>query len=192
MTLIDSRTSYRPTARAVEPNARTECSATCSANPSDSAQLRRAFAHVPTPLATAAAVIDGQPTGMVLGSFVVHSLEPALVSVSIQASSRTWPLLRDAGRIGLSVLSEYNRHVIDAFYRPSGQRFDSLDYFTDGQAVFFPDASLHISAELVEEIIVGDHTMAILQVVDLSHHVGVGLDRPRPLVFHQSEVATAT
>lgn len=191
MTLIDSRTSYRPTVRAAKPNLRTEHLTTCSVDPTDPAQLRRAFAHVPTPLATAAAVIDGQPVGMVLGSFVVHSLEPALVSVSVQASSRTWPLLRDAGRIGLSVLSEHNRHVIDNFCRPSDQRFDSLDYFTVGQAILFPDASLHITAEIVEEITVGDHTMAVLQVVDLSHRVGAGLDRPRPLVFHQSEVTTA-
>lgn len=192
MTSIDSHISSRQIARTAELTGSPEASFTCNVDPTDPIQLRRAFAHVPTPLATAAAVIDGQPAGMVLGSFVVHSLEPALVSVSIQASSRTWPLLRAVGRIGISVLSEYNRNVISNFYRPSDQRFDSLDYFTDGQAILFPDASLHITAEFVEEVTVGDHTMAILQAVDLSHHAGTDLDRPSPLVFHQSEVTAAS
>lgn len=184
MTLIDSHVSHRPFVHRSDSHTR-------NVDPTDPSQLRRAFAHVPTPLATAAALIDGQPTGMVLGSFVVHSLEPALVSVSIQTSSRTWPLLRGAERIGISVLSEHNRDVINNFYRPSHQRFESLDYFTDGEAILFPDASLHISAEFVEEITVGDHAMAILRAVSLRYFTGRDLDRPRPLVFHQSVVTTS-
>ena len=185
MTLIDSHVSHRPFVHRSDSHTR-------NVDPTDPSQLRRAFAHVPTPLATAAALIDGQPTGMVLGSFVVHSLEPALVSVSIQTSSRTWPLLRGAERIGISVLSEHNRDVINNFYRPSHQRFESLDYFTDGEAILFPGASLHISAEFVEEITVGDHAMAILRAAELRHHSGSDCERPRPLVFHQSEVTTAS
>lgn len=99
--------------------------------------------------------------------------------------------LRGAERIGISVLSEHNRDVINNFYRPSHQRFESLDYFTDGEAILFPDASLHISAEFVDEITVGDHAMAILRAVSLRYFAGRDLDRPRPLVFHQSVVTTS-
>lgn len=164
---------------------------TQSVDPADPIALRQAFAHVPTPLATAAAIIDGHPAGMILGSFVVHSLDPALVSVSIQTTSSTWPRLRRAHRIGLSVLSEDNRHIINSFYRPSSERFDSLRYFTDGQAVLFPDAALHITAEVAEEITVGDHVMAVLKVLELHHNAAENTNKPRPLVFHQSEITTA-
>lgn len=153
-------------------------------------ELRQALADVPTPLATAAALVDGTPIGMVLGSFVVHSLEPALVSVSLQTTSRSWPVLRTAESIGLSVLTENNRDVIDGFYRPSQQRFDGLDYATNGSAILFPDASLHLTTELVEEITVGDHIVAILRVTSVQRHAAEGVERPRPLVFHRSTVTT--
>ncbi|KAB1503147.1 flavin reductase family protein [Corynebacterium sp. 320] len=198
MTLIDSYAPARNTTRGLErisahtwdftPAPRT---GTQPVDTTDTKALRRAFANVPTPLATAAALVDGRPVGMVLGSFVVHSLEPALVSVSIQTTSGTWPQLRNAGRIGLSILSENNRHVINNFYRPAHERFDSLDYITHGEAILFPDAALHITADVAEEVTVGDHVMAVLRVHDIHHASEEQLDKPRPLVFHQSEVTTA-
>ena len=49
MTLIDSRTSYRPTARAVEPSRHTEHLTIRSVDPTNPAQLRRAGAGLDRP-----------------------------------------------------------------------------------------------------------------------------------------------
>ncbi|AWB83079.1 flavin reductase family protein [Corynebacterium liangguodongii] len=151
----------------------------------DTRSLRNALALAPTPLATAAALVDGEPTGMIIGSFVGHSLAPALVSISIQKTSTTWPRLRRAESIGLSILSEANRGALENFYRPSRQRFEDLDYDTDGHAILLPGAALQATTRLVDEVDVGDHILAIARIENAS----TGEDH-RPLIFHRSLVTT--
>lgn len=151
----------------------------------DTRSLRTALALAPTPLATAAALVDGQPTGMIIGSFVGHSLTPALVSISIQKTSTTWPRLRRAERIGLSILSESNRGDVENFYRSSTQRFDGLDFETDGDAILLPGAALRVTTQLVDEVDVGDHILAIARIES-----AVTVADQRPLVFHRSLVTT--
>lgn len=151
----------------------------------DTRSLRGALALAPTPLATAAALVDGQPSGMIIGSFVGHSLDPALVSISIQKTSTTWPLLRCAERIGLSILSEANRGDVENFYRSSAQRFDGIDFDTDGDAILLPGAALRATTQLVDEVDVGDHILAIARIES-----AVTDDDHRPLVFHRSFVTT--
>lgn len=68
-------------------------------------ELRSAWASIPTPITTLAAVVDGRPIGLIVGSYVGLSLEPALVAVSVQKTSRSWPLLRAADHLGISVLT---------------------------------------------------------------------------------------
>lgn len=68
-------------------------------------QLRRAFGCFPSGI-TVCALVDGTPVGMAASSFTSVSLAPPLVSVCIQHTSTTWPVLRNRPRLGLSVLAE--------------------------------------------------------------------------------------
>ncbi|MCT1556293.1 flavin reductase family protein [Corynebacterium sanguinis] len=153
---------------------------------SNTRALRTALALAPTPLASAAALVDGTPSGMIIGSFVGHSLEPALVSISIQKTSTTWPLLRRAEHIGLSILTEANRGALDHFYRPSAERFRDLDFDTDGTAILLPGAALRATTTLIDEVDVGDHILAIARI----ERAEAATDSHRPLVFHRSTVTT--
>ncbi|WJY66958.1 flavin reductase family protein [Corynebacterium auris] len=159
-------------------------------NLTDTRALRTALALAPTPLTTAGAIVDGSPAGMIIGSFVGHSLEPALVSVSIQKTSTTWPRLRRAPLIGLSILSEANRDAVANFSRPSAERFDGLEYETDGSAILLPGAAFNATARLVEEIEVGDHILAIAQIERAHITATEDGEGHRPLVFHRSAVTT--
>lgn len=154
-------------------------------DPANTRSLRNALGLAPTPLATAAAFVDGTATGMIVGSFVAQSLEPALVSVSIQKTSTTWPRLRRAEHIGLSILSEANRGAVDNFYKPADQRFIGLDYHSDGSAILLPASALQATTTLVDEIDVGDHILAVVRI-DRARTV----DGHRPLVFHRSVITS--
>src|SRR5258708_28096524 len=77
------------------------------ADPLGQTQLRRVLATFPTGVAAVAAIIDGEPAGLAASSFVSVSLDPPLVSVCIGHSSTTWPVLRTADRLGISVLGAH-------------------------------------------------------------------------------------
>ncbi|MCJ7857835.1 flavin reductase family protein [Corynebacterium kalidii] len=147
--------------------------------------LRSAWASIPTPITTVAALVDGRPVGLVVGSYVGLSLEPALVAVSVQKTSRTWPLLRTADHLGISVLTRAHRGHVRQLAGPVDSRFDTVGWTSDRGAVLVDDAAAHLTGRVVNEIDTGDHTTAVLRV-DRVHGQAPS---ETPLVFHGSQVA---
>lgn len=149
------------------------------------AHLRTILAHVPTPLTAVAAVIDGNPVGMTVGSFLGLSLEPPLVAVSIQKTSSTWPILREAGLLGISVLTEDHSPIVRQLAGPAGHRFDRVNWQNDNGAVLIDGAGAYLRTRLVDEFDTGDHVLAVLRVEDATEYVS-----SPPLIFHGSRVTT--
>ncbi|HXD28568.1 MAG TPA: flavin reductase family protein, partial [Arthrobacter sp.] len=83
--------------------------------------LRQAFAQHPSGVAALCTIIDGEPQGIVASSFTVGvSMDPPLVMFAVQNTSRTWPVVRGAGRIGVSVLGEGHDGVCRQIASKSG------------------------------------------------------------------------
>lgn len=148
--------------------------------------LRAAWASVPTPITTVAAVVDGAPVGLIVGSYVGLSLEPALVAVSVQKTSRSWPLLRTAPHLGISVLTTDHAPLVRQLAGPVDHRFDGVTWDTDRGAVLLEDAAVHLTGHIVNELDTGDHVTAVLQVDRVTGQA----PSAAPLVFHGSQVAT--
>jgi len=145
------------------------------------AQLRRVFAAFPTGVAAVAAVIDGEPTGLAASSFVSVSLDPPLVSVCVAHASTTWPALRSAGRVGISVLGDHQEQASRQLSSRTAKRFAGLDWrATTAGAVLLSEASAWFDCSLEQEIPAGDHDIVLLRVHDL------GASEVMPLVFHGS------
>ncbi|AVH87340.1 Conserved protein of DIM6/NTAB family [Corynebacterium camporealensis] len=148
----------------------------------DTLQLRSILAHAPTPSTAVSAVVDDQPVGMAVGSFVGLSLEPPLVGVSIQKTSSTWSLLRTANQIGISVLTENHAPVVRQLAGPKDKRFANIGWRKNGEAVLLEDSAAHLTTQLIDEIDTGDHILALLEVKEAEEFIA-GL----PLVFHGSQ-----
>ncbi len=148
----------------------------------DPTDLRRAFAAFPSGVVAVAAQVDGVPVGLAASSFTSVSLEPALVSFSIARTSTTWPVLRRAGHIGLSVLASHHHDACRRLAGPTGQRFEGLALReTPEGAVLLEDAVVAFDCTIDREIEAGDHLIVLLALEAVEH--------PRdaaPLVFHQS------
>ena len=89
----------------------------------DPTALRSAFAAFPSGVVAVAAEVDGKPLGIAASSFTSVSLTPALVSFSVANTSATWPLLRAAGHLGLSVLADHHDAVCAQLAGPAEDRF---------------------------------------------------------------------
>jgi len=157
-----------------------------TAHPSlDQRTLRDAFGAFPSGVVAVAASVKGQLTGIAASSFTSVSIEPPLVSFSISTTSSTWPLLREAERVGISVLADHHDVVCRQLAGPREERFAGLPFKVTGNgSVLLDEAVATYDCSIREEIAAGDHVIVLLEV----HQVGGG-DGEHPLVFHRSAFA---
>jgi flavin reductase (DIM6/NTAB) family NADH-FMN oxidoreductase RutF len=145
-------------------------------------QLRQAFSCFPSGVAAICALVDRQPVGMAASSFTSVSVDPPLVSVCIQNTSETWPLLKAQPRLGLSVLAEGHDSACRQLASKHGDRFAGVEWDAGpDRSIMIRGSSAWMSVSLFDEVQAGDHVIALLEV----HGLETADDTP-PLIFHGS------
>lgn len=151
----------------------------------DPLELRKAFGVFPTGVVAVAAEVDGQLVGLAASSFTSVSLDPPLVSFSVASTSKTWPDLRRAAHLGVTVLADHHGEVCRQLAGPPERRFDGvLVKATDDGAVTLDEGLARFDCTIYDEVEAGDHIIVLLQL----HAVDQADDGTvlRPLVFHRS------
>ena len=144
--------------------------------------FRRVFAAYPTGVAALAAIVDDVPVGMAANSFTSVSLDPLLASVSVAHSSSTWPVLRAASRIGVSVLGADQEGISRQLAARGVDRFAGLSWrATQDGAVLLDGAGAWFETSVEDQMRAGDHDIVVLRV----HNLGID-PAISPLVFHGS------
>lgn len=150
----------------------------------DPRTLRDAFGAFPSGVVAVAASVKGRLSGIAASSFTSVSIDPPLVSFAIATTSSTWPSLREAGRLGISVLADHHDTVCRQLAGPREERFARLPFkVTENGAVLLDEAVATYDCSVHEEVVAGDHVIVLLEV----HQVGGG--GGHPLVFHRSAFA---
>lgn len=153
------------------------------ATPVDGVTLRRAYGTFPSGVIAVCALVDGVPRGIAASSFTAVSMEPPLVSLCVQHTSTTWPDLRTAPRLGISILAEGQMEVCVALASKAADRFDQIPWEAgETGAVFVGSAACWLEVEPQSEVDAGDHVIALSQIRALSSD-----GRAAPLVFHHSQ-----
>ncbi|MEV0066284.1 MULTISPECIES: flavin reductase family protein [unclassified Amycolatopsis] len=148
----------------------------------DPALLRAAFGAFPTGVVAIAASIDGRPVGLAASSFTSVSLEPPLVSFSVATASRTWPALRRAPHLGVSVLAGHHGTVARQLAGPADSRFTGLPLTTTAHgAITLDDGVAWFDTTIERALEAGDHTLVLLRLHSAAHAGDAA-----PLVFHRS------
>lgn len=145
--------------------------------------LRHAYGIFPSGVTAVCAVLDGVPVGMVASSFTSVSLNPPLVSVCVAHTSSTWPVLRSATRLGISVLASGHLDVAKSLSAKTGDRFAEVSWeVTVDGAVFVHGSALWLDCEIHAQFAAGDHDIVVLQIGSLQPYPDVA-----PMVFHDSK-----
>jgi flavin reductase (DIM6/NTAB) family NADH-FMN oxidoreductase RutF len=149
----------------------------------DRRMLRDAFGAFPTGVVAVAAQVNGRLVGLAASSFTSVSLDPPLVSFSVAKGSTTWPELRRAEHLGVTVLAEDHGALCRQLAGPAQERFSgvALD-ITDSGAVMLTEGIAQYDCTVREELEAGDHVIVLLQL-----HAVVVRSRGQPLIFHRSE-----
>ncbi|MGY3530691.1 flavin reductase (DIM6/NTAB) family NADH-FMN oxidoreductase RutF [Bradyrhizobium sp. USDA 4452] len=149
----------------------------------DSRMLREAFGAFPTGVVAVAAQVDGKLMGLAASSFTSVSLDPPLVSFSVAKGSTTWPDLRRAEHLGVTVLAEDHGALCRQLAGPAPERFTGVAFeITDSGAVMLAEGIAQYDCSVRDEFEAGDHIIVLLKL-----HAVVVHSRRQPLIFHRSE-----
>lgn len=150
--------------------------------------LREAFSHFPQGLVLVAAEVDGVRHGLVASTFTVGvSLDPPLVSLAVQHSSRTWPLLQEHGHLGVTVLGSVQQPVTRQLASSDrARRFDGIDVTIDPHgALIVQDAPAWMTVRVHDQMRAGDHDLVLLEVLSIDSS-----PESEAMVFHRSRFRT--
>ena len=148
----------------------------------DPARLRKAFGIFPSGVVAVAAEVGGELTGLAASSFTSVSLDPPLVSVSIAKQSKTWPQLRLATHLGITVLADHQGAFCRQLAGPVEQRFAGIAVTRSEEgAVTLDEGLAQFDCTVYREVEAGDHLIVLLELHRVEHP-----DTGSPLIFHRS------
>ena len=131
--------------------------------------LRGAMRLWATGVTIVTAKLDGYCHGMTVSSFTSISLDPPLVMVSLEYSTRTHDMVAETGFFGITILSEGQQAISERFagrLSDSQDRFTGLDTFTmETGAPFVVGGLAFMDCQVTSRIEAGGHTLFIAQVV---------------------------
>jgi flavin reductase (DIM6/NTAB) family NADH-FMN oxidoreductase RutF len=127
---------------------------------------------------------DG-PAGLTTNAITSLSLDPLLLLVCFDDSSRTLPVVREARRFAVNVLRAGQEELAAAFASKqlAQQKFEAVTHTVAHGVPVLDDALAWVACDLVELLPGGDHTIGIGAVIDGEASEG------EPLVFFRGGYA---
>lgn len=125
---------------------------------------------------------DGEIHGMTANGINSVSLDPPLALVCAGRSTSSHPLIREAGRFAINILSEDQRAIAEYYARPTDQKTGESDAafsLTERGAALIDGCIARMDCRVVAEHDAGDHTIFVGQVEEIETEEG------RPLLYYQ-------
>lgn len=154
----------------------------------DAASMRSVLGRFASGITVVTGLVNGEPSGMTIQSFLSLSLEPPLVLLSVARSSTTWPLLRLRGHIAVNILADTQSRLASNFGRKHGKSFDGVRW-NPGPATGSPlleNVTAWLEAEIWRTYDGGDHEIVVARVLDL----GTDPTDRSPLLYYRSGFET--
>ena len=135
----------------------------------DPGLFRETLGHYPTGVAVVTAIVDGQPVGMVVGTFSSVSMNPPLVAFYPMADSRSFALLRNAASFCVNVLASDQEALCRQFATAGERKFDGVEWRAAALgAPILEGAVSWIECTFDDVREAGDHFIVIGRVQDLA------------------------
>lgn len=141
--------------------------------------FREVFGRFVTGVAVITSATPSGAGGMTANALCSLSLEPLLVLVCFENGARTLPIVREAGRFAVNLLSSEQEELAGVFASklPEAEKLDGVGHGTRDGMPIIDNILAWTVCDLQELIAGGDHTIAIGQVVSM------GLGSGQPLLW---------
>ncbi len=149
-------------------------------------QLRRAMRAWTTGVSVVTTEYEGTRHGMTVNSLTSIALEPPLISVALQKSSRTHRLLERAGFFGVTILSAGQEAISRRFAGETGDDEDRLagietETLKTG-APFIKGGLAFLDCRVLHTFDAGSSTLFIAEVIEARR-----ASEGQPLVYHNRQ-----
>ncbi|MCR8547397.1 flavin reductase family protein [Salipiger sp. P9] len=144
----------------------------------DPRALRDACGRFATGVTVITTTDENGDHGMTANAFMSVSLDPPLISISLDNGSRMLGKVRAAGRYAVNILAEGMENVALHFAGRPDPDLGALLEIKHGLPVV-PGASVQLFADVAAEVPAGDHTLFIGRVREIDHAAGQA-----PLLFY--------
>ena len=144
-------------------------------------QYREVMRHYPTGVAaiTSLDADTAVPNAMIVGTLAALSLQPPLITFSVDRSSNSWPKISKTGKFTVSLLAAEQQDVSAALAQKKDNKLGGVNWSLSAQGTPQIDGALGwIDCTINREISAGDHLLIIADVVGMSATGG------EPLIFH--------
>ena len=146
---------------------------------------REIMACFPTGVAVVTAhAAGGRPRGLTVSAFCAVSLDPPLVLVCVDRSSKTLPALRAAGGFTVNFLAGGRDHLAVLYASKADEKFDGIEWsrpdLPEGGPILHADSAAYAVCVTRQALEAGDHWVFIGEVRD-----GAVIEGRLPLVYHQ-------
>ncbi len=131
-------------------------------------EFRMAMARFATGVTVVTTTYEGEPYGLTVSAFCSVSLNPLLVLVSLQQSSRTYAMIGKSGLFAVNVLTAGQRPLAERFARndrPSKTFAGIPQHVGATGAPLFDEALARIECRVAATYPGGDHALLLAQVV---------------------------
>jgi 3-hydroxy-9,10-secoandrosta-1,3,5(10)-triene-9,17-dione monooxygenase reductase component len=148
-------------------------------------RFREVMGHFATGVAVVTCTGPDGPAGLTTNAVTSLSLDPLLLLVCFDNSSRTLPAVRASGRFAVNVLADGGQELARTFASKQllgHEKFEAVTHTVDHGVPVLDDALAWVVCDLRELLPGGDHTVGIGEV----HQMGIGPDPgASPLLWFQ-------
>lgn len=139
--------------------------------PADPELYRAVIGQFPTGVSVVTAVGPEGPVGMTANAVCSLSLEPVLLIVCFDNSSRTLPLIRQATRFGINVLAADQEEISARFASklPEREKFEPVPHAVRDGVPVIDGVVAWLACDLEAMHPGGDHTIGVGQVTHMEH-----------------------
>jgi flavin reductase (DIM6/NTAB) family NADH-FMN oxidoreductase RutF len=139
---------------------------------------RDVFGSVPTPVAVVTTMRAGQPYGTTVSAFCSLSLEPPLVLVSLDRSSRLLREIRRTRRLCINVLAAGQEDLAVRFARKDADKFAGLEWLAKHELPVLPGCRSWVTAAVQRVVAAGDHMTISALIFDAQ------VNDAAPMLYH--------
>lgn len=139
----------------------------------DDRMFRDAMGKFPTGVTVITAANGGNVHGMTANAFMSVSLDPKLISVSVDEKAHMHSKMTQTEMFAVSILREDQKSISMNF---AGQKKDSvIDFEWHNGVPVIKNALANIICKVYQSIKIGDHTLFVGEVLDLKLNQGTPL-----------------
>ncbi len=132
-------------------------------------QFRDLRASVPSPVTIVTTADENGPVGATVSAFMPLSINPHLILIAMEDSSRVLDRIRERGQFAVNILAEQQAELAMIFGGPGREKFAHAEWHLDHGLPRFDRVASWLSCEVADTLPGGDHVILLGKVTAVSN-----------------------